>query len=116
MYENWAEVMAGIMDMAELPGPRANWADWNRSRRSDEDQKHALFAAWWHSFGDRSLKATELLPILGPLLSIDPLGGRSSATQLGSRLRQLQGKVDDGREIVGHLVSGSTTWQLATRR
>ena len=115
MFEDWAGVMSGVADVVGLPDLRANWGDWNESRPSDSNLIRKVVAAWCSELGDRQVKAKDLLPIIGPLLDIDPAGERASETALGIRLRGWQGRVVDGFEIVGNDVSGSRSWRLVRR-
>jgi len=115
MYEAWAAVMSGIAEVVDLPDLRANWSEWDESRPSNANLIRKVVAAWQAELGDRQVKARELLPVIGPLLDIDPTGERASETALGIRLRGCQGSVIDGHEIVGHDVSGSRSWKLVRR-
>jgi len=115
MYEDWSGVGSGIAEVAGLPDLRDNWDEWNESRPSDANLIRKVVAAWRMEFGDRNVKARELLPIIGLLLDIDPAGERASETALGIRIRGMQGRVVDGFEIIGHDVSGSRSWRLVQR-
>ena len=112
MYESWSGVMSGILESAGLPGLGSNWHEWNGSRPSAEKDLREAVTPWWDEFATSEVRATELLPVIGPALGIDPYGGRSSATMLGTRLRSLSGQRVDGLEIVGRDVSGSALWRL----
>jgi hypothetical protein len=115
MFEDWAGVMSGIADVVGLPDLRANWSEWNDNRPSDANLIRKVVAAWHAEFADRQVRARDLLPVIGPLLDIDPTGERASETALGIRLRGCQGRVVDGIEIVGRDVSGSMSWRLVRR-
>ncbi len=113
-YESWAATMSGILEVSGLPGLRSNWHEWNGSRPSAEKDLREVVTVWRANFGDSEMRASQLLPVLGHLLGIDPSGGRSSATILGTRLRNLQGRLVDGFWLAGRDVSGSTLWRLSS--
>jgi hypothetical protein len=114
-FETWASTMSGILEVAGLPGLRSNWHEWNGSRPSEEKDLQQVVMVWRANFGDSESRASQLLPVLGPLLGIDVDGGRSAATILGARLRSLQGRSVDGFEVLGRDASGSTLWRLSAR-
>jgi hypothetical protein len=64
------------------------------------------------AFRGRWAEPADLLPVAGPRLGIDPNGGRSSTTMLGTRLRSHTSRTIDGLEIVGRDVSGRMMWRL----
>ncbi len=84
MYEDWSGVGSGIAEVAGLPDLRDNWDEWNESRPSDSNLIRKVVAAWRAEFGDRQVKARELLPVIGLLLDIDPGGEHASETASGS--------------------------------
>lgn len=115
MYEDWAAVLSGITEVIGLPNLQGNWREWQEGRPSEMNTKRKVVAAWISEFPDKWQKAKELLPVVGPLLDIDPEGGHSALTALGSRLRRWQGEVVDGHQFLSKEVSGSTSWMLARR-
>jgi hypothetical protein len=115
MFEDWSGAMSGIADVIGLPDLRANWTEWNETRPTDENDVRKVLRAWWAEFGARKVKAKDLLPVVGPLLHIDPGGGQSALTSLGMMLGKWQGRTVDGMEMVGQAVSGSMTWRLIPR-
>lgn len=114
-FEAWAGVMSGITEVVGLPALQGNWREWFERRPREGELQRKVVAAWSAELGEKGVKAAELLPVLGPLFDLDPAAGRSAETALGSRLRKLQGTLVDGYEVVGHEVSGSTTWRLVRR-
>ncbi len=115
MYEGWAGVMSGIAQVVGLPDLRGNWREWNEGQPSDVNLLRKVFRAWSIEFGDRKVKAKDLLPVIGRILDIDPDGDLSSLTTLGMRLRNWHGRIVDNLEMVGQDVSGSMSWRLIRR-
>jgi putative DNA primase/helicase len=114
-YEAWARVLSGITEMVGLRGLDANWDEWFGGIASPEQAYRKLVALWHAEFSERELKVSELLPVIGAELDIDPFGGRASETALGKRLKSLEGRAIDGYEIAGRQVSGSARWRLRCR-
>ena len=114
-YEQWAAVMSGITETVGLPGLGANRKAWMDGRRSDEHEFRQMIALWLSTFGEKEVKARDLLSVIGPALNIDPEGGKSSETVLGIRLGGFAGRTVDGYEVCGRGVSGSMSWCLRTK-
>ena len=102
-YDEYTEVMGGILRVAGIPGFLTN-----RDRVYDEAEQElaaweGFCTAWWEELGDRPVKAQQLLPLATErgLLS-DRLGDlkeNGGATKLGVALSKMRDRVVGGYRV-----------------
>jgi hypothetical protein len=103
-FEQWARVMGGILDVAEVPGFLANLHDMHIESDEETEAWHGFLDIWWQKYRGEVVTAgilyslavenDLLLPILG--------GGteRAQKTILGSALGRLSGRKFGEFEVV----------------
>jgi len=95
-YEAWCRTMGGILEVAGVPGFLTNRRD-SRGRTGQEDEDLRVFlAAWWQEFREERVTAADLYPMCEQRALLDSAlratTDRGRRTQLGTLLRELQGR------------------------
>jgi hypothetical protein len=103
-FEGWAEVMAGVLGMARVPGLLANYRDAYEAASQDVGDWLAFVEAWYEAHGGQPVlvKALHELARQGELLG-EILGDdseRSQQTRLGNALAERRGRVFGGYQIL----------------
>jgi hypothetical protein len=114
-FERWAAIMSGILDTVGIPGLRKNWADWVESAGPIRRNRSAAVRAWDAEFGPKFVKASDLLPVVGQLLGVEPDEQRAMVTSLGRILASLDGQVIGGFEIQSRSIQGSNSYRLVPK-
>jgi hypothetical protein len=99
-YEEWSEIIGGILDAAGIEGFLADRDPARLLASSTElSDWHALVARWWAAHGGKVVSASDLLPLVGDLETLAPdtrNTDRSQAMALSSTLRQYRGAPING--------------------
>lgn len=95
-YEAWCRTMGGILEVAGVPGFLTNRRD-SRGRTGQEDEDLRVFvAAWWQEHREERVTAADLYPMCEQRALLDSYlrssNDRGRRTQLGTLLRELQGR------------------------
>ncbi len=103
MFESWAEVMGGILDVAGIPGFLSNLREMHRQSDEETEAWQEFLNGWWEKFGSTvvttgmlhgmAIENDLLLPILGSGSE------RSQKTILGSALGKMAGRKIGGYEV-----------------
>lgn len=84
MYERWAIVMGGILDVAGVPGFLANLDEFYAEADSEGETWRAFIADWWIRFGTAEVTVADLWPVATPLID---LTGAGKTAEHGQRVR-----------------------------
>jgi hypothetical protein len=128
MYENWARVLGGILDVAGVPGLLANAREARQALVSEVDEWDEFVAAWWRRFQTASVGVKDLFSLAerDNLLEgvMDSASERGRRTQLGAALKGQAGRVlgsfrvaadetdHSGRQLFRLEMVGATTLPL----
>jgi hypothetical protein len=92
-FENWVEIIAGILECAGIEGFLAN----AQSFREDADEEtatlKAFISAWWSEFKNNEVTTKELFPIVdreGIPLKLTATSDRGVQTQFGKIVKKLK--------------------------
>ena len=94
MYENWSNVLGGILHVAGIDGFLDDLYDTDGADDIETDVKHWFIAEWWKAYGNQPVRSSDLRwaysadsPV-SQILSKSAVNDRSAATQFGIWLRQ----------------------------
>lgn len=95
-YESWCRTMGGILEVAGVPGFLSNRRE-SRGRTGQEDEDLRVFVgAWWQEHREERVIAADLYPMCEQRALLDSYlqssNDRGRRTQLGTLLRELQGR------------------------
>jgi hypothetical protein len=97
MFESWAEVMGGVLDVAGIPGLLANAKDFRKAAADQTDEWRAFVAAWWAKHGRESVGVQQLFELAKGQCLLDSVLGdreeRSQRTRLGWAMRKARDRV-----------------------
>jgi hypothetical protein len=89
-FENWAETIGGILDVAEVPGLLTNAKDFRAKRADTESEWRAFCAAWWAKFHNQGVGVAKLFLLVEEQKLLDSVLGdgteRSRRTKLGQAM------------------------------
>jgi hypothetical protein len=88
MFEPWAKVMSGILEVAGLSGFLANTEDFYSSMAEDDQNLAEFVALWAARFGEDAVGVAELMSVAEDLLDLGKGSDRSHSTMLGQLLRE----------------------------
>jgi hypothetical protein len=98
-FESWAEVIGGILDVAEVPGLLANAPAFRSTHADKVSEWRAFVASWWQHFHDESVGVRELFDLVTREKLLDDeigdKGERSQRTRLGKALGKAADRVFD---------------------
>lgn len=107
MFESWSRVMGGILEVAGVPGFMGNTNEFYAASDTETAAWRTLIAAWWATYGVRTVKVSELWTLVNPAAGRDPIplpigdgSERSQKTRLGLLLTGARDRVysvEDGR-------------------
>jgi hypothetical protein len=92
-YEQWSDVLGGILATAGIDGFLSNLGDFYESSDTETVALSSFLAEWWEEFGERAVTAADLMHLGSRNLD---LGGGSAADlrkRLGHRLAHLRNTV-----------------------
>jgi len=95
-FESWCRTMGGILEVAGVPGFLMNRRE-SRGRTGQEDEDLRVFiGAWWQEHREERVTAADLYPMCEQRALLDSYlrssNDRGKRTQLGTLLRELQGR------------------------
>jgi hypothetical protein len=96
MFEAWAAVMGGMLDVAGIPGFLGNLRQFYAASDFERSAWQAFLGRWWARFGSDSVGVADLFEIAlstEPALNLGDKGERSQRTRLG----RLIGSIRDRR-------------------
>jgi putative DNA primase/helicase len=97
MFESWAEVMGGILDVAGVPGLLANAASIRATRVDQVSEWRSFVYAWWRLHGDRTVGVNMLYNLASADKLLDEVlgdkGERSERVRLGKALTKAADRV-----------------------
>lgn len=97
MFENWARVISGVLDVAKIPGFLANRGDFYEKSDAEGAELRAFVTVWWDQYADKEVGISDLWTLLAPEGDdpIDlPVGDGSERSQK-PRLGKLLGAMRD---------------------
>ncbi len=100
MFESWARVMGGILEVAGVPGFLANRDELYATADTEGQAFRGLLAEWWAEHEDESVQASDLHPSALNHL-VEQLGGGSQQSQLIKLGKLLSGARDRVFDIDG---------------
>jgi len=106
MFESWAEVMGGILEVAGIGGFLGNLDELYEESDTEGAEWRTFVAAWWERHRDQELGVSDLWPLVAPDDG-DPLDlglgdgtERSQKTRLGKLLVKMRDRQFDNMRIV----------------
>jgi hypothetical protein len=123
MFESWAQVMGGILDVAGIPGLLANLQDFYSASDAESGVLRDFMTAWWIQFQSAGVAVAQLWPLIGSHAAL-PLGDgneRSQRTRLGKLLSECRDRVfrlniprepQEMRLTSGGMSHSAQMWQL----
>ena len=103
-FENWCQVMGGILDVAGIPGFLENMGDFREQADEELEEWRDFVSVWQEQFGLRPVLPMDLANLAmaeGLLLGLLREGSeRSRQTQMGRLLKSARDRVFNGYRIV----------------
>jgi hypothetical protein len=97
MYEAWAEVIGGILEVAGVSGLLANLQQFRAARSDQVAEWRAFVTAWWQRYADRKVGVEDLFTLVVGEKLLDSVlgdkGERSQRIRLGKALAQTVDRV-----------------------
>jgi hypothetical protein len=104
MFESWAEVIGGILDVVGVPGLLANAKDFRQTATDKASEWLAFVAAWWQAHADKRVGVEDLFKLATGQKLLDSVlgdqGERSQRTRLGRQLGKMRDRVIGEHQIV----------------
>ena len=100
-YENWAQVIGGVLETAGIPGFLTNLEDMMAASDSEGAGWSAFIAAWWDRFGTAEVAAADLFDVATFCDPGPPISGhtdRAQKTAFGMALTKMRDRIFN----VGH--------------
>jgi putative DNA primase/helicase len=97
-YENWAQVLGGVLDVAGVEGFLGNLDEMLEASDGEGAVWRSFVSAWWDRFGTAEVGTNDLYETAlscEPPLSLGPGGDRSQRTRLGKALARMRDRVFD---------------------
>ena len=95
-YENWAQVIGGVLETAGIPGFLTNLEDMMAASDSEGAGWSAFIAAWWDRFGTADVAAADLFDVASFCDPGPPISGhteRAQKTAFGMALTKMRDRV-----------------------
>ena len=95
-YENWAQVIGGVLATAGIPGFLGNLEDMMAASDSEGAGWSAFIAAWWDRFGTADVAAADLFDVAAFCDPGPPISGhteRAQKTAFGMALTKMRDRV-----------------------
>lgn len=97
MFESWAEVMGGILDVAEVPGLLDNAKEFRAARADQSAEWREFLGVWWTIYREQAVGVKELYTLAKERQLLDQVlgdeGERSQRTRLGRHLGKMLDRV-----------------------
>lgn len=115
MFEEWSEVMGGILEVAGISGFLSNLNEFYEESDAEVAQWRSFVLAWWMEYGTREVGTADLFQLIGNDVIL-PLGDgadQSRKVRLGQMLTQ-----ERDRTFSLEAPEGEATWpiELCIRR
>ena len=81
MFEEWSEVMGGILDIAGIPGFLSNLDEFYNDSDAEGGHWRSLVAAWWDAHRDGSVKVADLFKLIGDDVVLPPCRWATAQTR-----------------------------------
>ena len=118
-FEQWAAVIGGILDLAEIPGLLGNLGELHQSPDPEDDAWEELVRQWWINYAGEKVGVQELWALLQPggqvPIDVDLGPGKEKSQRIcfGRRLGKLRGKVIGDHQVVpAGKRQNAQVWQL----
>jgi hypothetical protein len=95
MFESWAEIMGGILEVASVPGLLANARAFRAARTDKVSEWRAFVASWWQEYGEREVGVAELFTLATEQNLLDSVLGDKGENSQRTRLGIALGKAAD---------------------
>jgi hypothetical protein len=103
MFESWAEVIGGILDVAGVPGLLGNAREFRASHADKVSEWRAFVVSWWQEFCDRTVGVEDLFGLADRQKLLDSVmgdkGERSQRTRLGLAMAKTADRVYGGYRV-----------------
>src|SRR5262249_40590121 len=91
MFERWAKVMGGILDVADLPGFLGNLADFYEKSDAEGAAWRAFVALWWTNYGGKAVTVGSLWSFATDAgLELGDKTEQSQKIRLGKQLKDMR--------------------------
>jgi len=93
MFEDWSRTMAGLLDIAGVPGFLTNLDQFYESSDAEGTGVRAFLMAWWDAHQEKAVGVAELFPIAtsdNSSIDLGDKGERSQKIRLGKMLVDLR--------------------------
>jgi hypothetical protein len=111
MFEDWSEVMGGVLAVAGIPGFLSNLDKFYDESDAEGGQWRSFVAAWWAQFSTRDVKVADLFGLIGDDAAL-PLGDgsdQSRKVRLGQMLTQARDRMFDVQVAAGESLASQSS-------
>ena len=103
MFEEWAQIMGGILQVAGIPGFLENEDEFLDTVDEEREEWRKLVLAWWDEFGSRTVSAKDLDDLCKTKFvfeyEFEGRNQRGRQTKMGQMLREHVDRVFEGYRI-----------------
>jgi len=95
-FEEWAQVIGGVLDVAGVPGFLGNLAETYHANNAEGSAQRVFIATWWERYGQQPVAVAELYNLAiacDPALPMGDGSERSQRTRLGLIVGRLRDRV-----------------------
>ncbi len=94
MFERWAKVLGGILDVGGIPGFLGNLSDFYDKSDAEGAAWREFVASWWTTHGENAVTASALWPLATECgLDLGDKGDQSQKIRLGKALRDMRDRM-----------------------
>ena len=114
-FEQWSEVMGGILGVAGIPGFLTNLHEFYDASDAEGAVLHRFVIAWWEAFQDQEVASSDLFPIAQEIDGLDLGRGADHSQKIifGKHLGRMRDRVIGNYRVVqGRIVHKTVTWRL----
>ena len=113
MYEDWADVVGGVLEVAGLRGFLENLDSLYEAADAETVEWDGFLSAWFDRFGERAVKVKELFEIADEALDLGTGTDHSRKTALGKALHARRGRIIGGKRVLDlGTHQGATRWRV----
>ena len=121
MFEEWAKVIGGILNVGEIPGFLRNLSEFYEQADAESGMWGDFIARWWGKYGDAEVGTSDLYLLVAPS-NADPIdlglgdgNERSQKTRMGKHLGKVRDRqFGEYRIVQSGKRQGAQFWRLVS--
>ncbi len=117
MFEQWSEVMGGVLEVAGIAGFLSNTSEFYKDADVEAAAARVLVQIWWNRFTSLPVGVSDLWPLAPPVILelLDGVTEHSARIKFGNELKSMRDRRYTTTEGVTLQVSMADMYQGAQR-